>query len=163
MMTDGFHPIDLDQHFATCLRFRYETFVTSGGNSSFFGPEGQGSSEYEAFLRAFIARDAWSCVHLWRDGAIIGQMEMGPYKHDPSIGHVNLVYLIPEWRGKGIAGQLDPYAVSYFRKLGIDTLQLCVSESNAIALRYYAKHGWVDAGPRTDRIGVRFMRKAIFP
>lgn len=161
-MAVRFAPIDLAAHAATCIRFRKDASAISFNHEvAFFGGDDQGVERYLGVLRRRIEQDPWSCVHLWHGETIIGQMEMGPFKLDPAIGHVNLYYLVPEWRGKGISAQLDAYANTYLAAQGFAEIQLCVSPTNLRAIRYYEKHGWRDAGPREDDPSVRFMRKRV--
>jgi ribosomal protein S18 acetylase RimI-like enzyme len=72
---------------------------------------------------------------------IVGQIEMGKWRVDPAVGFVNLFYLIPTYRGRGLGGQLHAHAVDFLKQLGYRTARLCVSPTNVRAVRFYQKNG----------------------
>lgn len=100
-----------------------------------------------------------SCVHVWKGSAIIGQMEMGRFKGDPTIGYVNLYYLAPEYRNQGLGSFLDKYVVTFLASLGFRKARLNVSPTNRQAVSFYVKHNWKDLGPRPDHPEVHWMEK----
>ena len=57
-------------------------------------------------------------------------------------GYISFFYLLPENRGQGLGVQLIGKAVSVYRPLGRDTLQLVCSEKNQTALAFYKKYGF---------------------
>jgi ribosomal protein S18 acetylase RimI-like enzyme len=151
-----FAPIDMHLHRDQALSFREDSFYCSFGDTSGFHRD-----EYIAVLEARLARDPWSAVHAWLGERIVGQMEFGQFKPDPSIGYINLYYLIPEQRGQGIAGQLDAHATDHLTRRGHRRAHLSVSPSNTRALRYYARHGWTQVGPRPEAPNVVLMHKTL--
>ena len=155
-----FLPIDLDAHADICLRVREDSFVCSFGTGERFWAEaGPGGKKYLSRLKERMERLPGSCVHVWNDGEIIGQMEMRLDRDDPLAGYVNLFYLIPEHRGTGIAGELDRYAEEFFRGLGVRMARLSVTPSNTRALKYYRKNGWRLLGPHSDYPDAVMMEK----
>jgi ribosomal protein S18 acetylase RimI-like enzyme len=100
-----------------------------------------------------------SCVHVWKEDQIIGQIEMMLWKRDSSVGYVNLFYLTPEFRGHGFGQQLDRHATHFFKHLGCQSAHLNVSPTNQVAMRFYLKHGWVDLGQREDDPEVHYLEK----
>jgi GNAT superfamily N-acetyltransferase len=101
-----------------------------------------------------------SCVHVWKEDRIIGQIEMRRWRDDPSIGYVNLFYLVPEFRGQGLGQQLDQYASRFFKRLGCRSARLNASPTNRVAMSFYLKYGWVDLGPQKDAPDVHLLKKA---
>jgi len=99
--------------------------------------------------------------HVWRNGTIVGQLEMIVMNTPKRLGYVNLFYLVPEMRGPGLGDALHQHAVSLFRGMGVDCMRLSVSPSNGRALRYYRKHGWKDLGPRPDAPHVNLMELSL--
>lgn len=91
-----FLPIQLPTHSATCVRFTTDAFVCSFGDASRFT---SGSNhylkpdKYLKWLEEKIYIDPKSAVHIWQGETIIGQMELGRYKYDETIGWVHLYYL----------------------------------------------------------------------
>ncbi|MGM9578428.1 MAG: GNAT family N-acetyltransferase [Evtepia sp.] len=61
-------------------------------------------------------------------------------------GYISFFYLLPENRGQGLGVQLIGKAVSVYRPLGRDTLQLVCSEKNQPALAFYKKYGFQVTG-----------------
>ena len=110
-----FKPIDVEQTKELCVRFRADAFVCSFGSANrFFEADGNGAERYIQWLKRQMLDIPGSCVHIFENNKIIGQIEMGRWKKDASVGYVNLFYLIPEYRGQGLGAQLDEYADSFF-------------------------------------------------
>jgi ribosomal protein S18 acetylase RimI-like enzyme len=149
-------------HSKICISFCEDSFVVSFGEAKRFHEEdGKGSDRYLEWLKAKIIKDPESVVHVWEDNKIVGQIEMGRMKEDPSFGYVSRYYLIPEKRGQGFGALLDQHAMGYFKKLGLSKVRLSVSPSNAVAISFYKKMGWVDMGPRPGHPHVHLMEKKI--
>jgi ribosomal protein S18 acetylase RimI-like enzyme len=160
-MTLDFHPIDLDAHGDICLRFREDSFICSFGSGDRFWAEADPRGEkYLARLKERMEQLPGSCVHVWKSGEIVGQVEMWLDHDDSFAGYVNLYYMAPEHRGTGIADELDRYAEKFFRKLGVRKARLRVTSSNTRAIRYYRKHGWKPVGSHPDDPNVELMEKA---
>lgn len=157
-----FKPINLDFHVDYCIRFREDSFVVSFGDTKkFYEEDGRGAERYIEWLKAKIAKDPGLAVHFFLDDQIVGQIELGYLKDDPTCGYVNLYYLTPEVRGKGLGKSLDEYVVNYFKSRKIERLRLSVSPTNLPAITFYKKMGWRDLGPRQDHPEVHYMEKLI--
>ena len=65
---------------------------------------------------------------------------------DEGIGHIAFIYLIEEYRGRGLAVQLVGHAVGVYRNLGRKRLRLNVSPYNTVALNFYGKYGFSKVG-----------------
>lgn len=162
MESYSFKPVDISKHSQICITFRADSFIVSFGDAAkFYDEDGQGDQRYLEWLRGKISKDPASVMHFWHHDQIIGQIELATLRDDPAQGYVNLYYLAPEWRGKGIGAHLDSYAMSYFRQLGLSSARLSVSPTNQLAINYYLKMGWVDLGPRADHPEVNFMQKYV--
>jgi ribosomal protein S18 acetylase RimI-like enzyme len=155
-----FKPINLERHQDLCVQFRADSFVCSFGSAArFYEEDGHGAERYLQWLRQRIAEIPNSCVHVWKGEQIIGQMEMRRWKHDLSVGYVNLFYLIPKFRGQGLGQQLDRYAANCFKQLGCQSARLSVSPTNLAAMRFYLKQDWIDLGQREDAPEVQYFEK----
>jgi ribosomal protein S18 acetylase RimI-like enzyme len=155
-----FKPINLEQHQDLCVRFRADSFVCSFGSADrFYEEDGSGAAGYLQWLRQRIAEIPNSCVHVWQGEQIIGQIEMRRWKHNLSVGYVNLFYLIPEFRGQGLGQQLDQHAADFFKQLGCQSARLSASPTNLAAMRFYLKQGWIDLGQRDDALDVHYLEK----
>lgn len=153
-------PIDFEEHASVCVRFRRDSFVCSFGVDSFFEEAGPGGERYLEWTRARAARFPNGYVHAWIGGEIVGQMEL-QILEDPRIGYVSLFYLVEAMRGSGLGGELQRYALEFFRTQGVASAQLSVSPTNLRALGYYEKHGWRDLGPRPGRDFVHLMERDV--
>ena len=155
-----FRPIDLALHAELCLRYREDSFVCSFGSAErFHEHDGKGGIRYLQWLKNKLSENPFSCVHAWYKSQIIGQLEIGRWKEDATIGYVNLYYLIPEFRGKGKAPALDQYVTLFFTGLGLKRARLSVAPGNERAVRFYSRHGWRDLGPRPGAAEVHYMEK----
>ena len=153
MLENQFGPIefkiaDLEKHGEIAVQFRADSFVTSfGTEEAFWEEDGKGGERYLQWLKE-KSRGKFNVFHVWLDEQIIGQVEAGEFKYDPSWGYINLFYLIETHRGKGLANYLEEFATNYFQEMGLTRAKLSVSPSNKRAVRFYEKHGWMDMGPR---------------
>lgn len=154
-------PIDLDRHVETCLAFKRDTHLCSFGSlDGFFDDDGRGEERFVERLRRKIVEEPQSCLHVWKAEQIVGQLHLGRFV-DPSIGYINLLYVVPEWRGKGVAPRIEEYAAAYFRSRGFPAARLSVTAQNHRAIGFYLKQGWNDLGPRDDRPGTHSMEKVF--
>lgn len=155
-----FRPIDVDAHFDTCVRFRVDTHVCGFGSAEHFhGSDGRGVERYGDWLRQKTAALPGCLVHVWQGNEIVGQIEMGRLAGDLSIGYVNLFYLIPALRGRGLGALLEAYAWTFLGGLGCRSLRLSASPTNTPAWVFYERAGWQDLGPREDEPRVHLMQK----
>jgi GNAT superfamily N-acetyltransferase len=151
-----FKPIELEKHLEDAIRFREDSFICSFGDASRFKRD-----EYVGWLKDRAASDPWAAVHVWQDQQMIGQMALSPFIPDPSVGYVNLYYLVPEMRGKGVSAQLDEYAMSYLKGRGHLRAFLSVSLTNMRAISYYLRLGWIDRGSPSHSPELILMEKQI--
>jgi GNAT superfamily N-acetyltransferase len=156
-----FRPIDLSAHFRVCVEFICDTFVCSYGSAEGFHQMG-GEPAYRGGLKNLLEVFPEGCVHVWRDERIVGQIEMS-LRPDLGLVFLNLLYLVPSERGSGIGSDVHAYMVRTCADRGYARMQLSVSPTNHQAVRYYAKHGWRDLGPRPDRAYVHAMMLDVRP
>lgn len=149
-------PIELPRDAGICVHFRRDAYACSFNDADRFerecGKEGKFYIEWltnrkREFLPGF--------VHLWREGEIIGQVEVFP--RTGLRGFISLFYLVPSFRGSGISRVLDEYVRSVAVGLGLEKLELCVSPLNARAVGFYRKNGWRDMGPHPVHDGIHSM------
>jgi hypothetical protein len=75
----------------------------------------------------------------------------------PVRGYVNLFYLVPSARGRGLGQALHDHFVQFMRAGGAVAARLRVSPTNSRAIAYYLKHSWRDLGLRPDDDKVHVM------
>jgi GNAT superfamily N-acetyltransferase len=155
-----FRPIDFAAHAAVCVALRRDSFICSFGKDSFFEEAGPNGDHYIERLKLRAAKFPDGYVHVWRGDQIIGQMEM-QILDNPRVGYVNLFYLVEPYRGAGLSGELQDYAMEFCARHGTRIARLSVSPTNVRALAYYRKHGWRDLGPRPGHENVHLMERDI--
>lgn len=157
-----FEPIDLGSAAETAIAFRADSYVCSFGSAErFYEADGKGHERYLVWLRERMQSIPGSCVHVWSGATIIGQLEMGRLTGDPEIGYVNLYYLVPAYRNRGLGLRLDEYATAFLRGLGFRAARLNVSPTNEQAMRFYFKNGWRDLGLNPPHPEVHSMEKNL--
>jgi ribosomal protein S18 acetylase RimI-like enzyme len=154
-----FETMDLALHAHEAVALRRDSYVCSFGSDEAFGS----ADEYLAWLAERIAQQPAGHVHVWDGAAIIGQLEMSTLQSTPVRGYVNLFYLVPEARGRGLGDALHEYFLRFMRTGGAHVARLSVSPNNTRALAYYRKHGWRDLGPRSDDSTVHLMELVVAP
>lgn len=157
-----FEPIDLDSASEVAVAFRADSFVCSFGSADrFYEADRKGHERYLEWLRQRMQSIPGSCVHIWSGEAIVGQVEMGRLKGDPAMGYVNLYYLVPAYRCRGLGRRLDEYATIFLREMGFGVARLNVSPTNHQAMKFYLKNGWRDLGPHAQHPYVHVMEKRL--
>jgi ribosomal protein S18 acetylase RimI-like enzyme len=154
-------PIELPRDAQTCIAFRrdsyFESFGTQEGADAEMGADG---ALYLEKLRARIAEVPEGNCHLWQGERIVGQTEMR-VSDDPRMGYVNLFYLVPEWRHRGLGRVLHDHAVAVFTARGKRGLRLSVSRSNAAAIAFYRRLGWRRVGQRPNKETMDILELAL--
>ena len=139
-----FLPINIQQNFSTCINFRKDAYLCSFGHL-------EGSDEflcgYKARMTARKHESNWHYDHIWLEGNIIGQLEfhsqyLGQCGNFENTGYLNLIYLIPEYRGKGISGMAQQYVENVISTESCNQALLSVSRTNQRAIQHYVRHGW---------------------
>ena len=106
-------------------------------------PEGFVASPYLTAARNHLKKAPDSIVKLYMDEELAGLLELDPDRgKEEEKGWISLLYLRPEYRGKGLGIQLLGRAVMYFRAKGRTAIQLHVSKDNLAAQKFYRKHGF---------------------
>lgn len=159
-----FIPVDFQKHQELCLKFTADAFTCSFGDDSRFTSGSRHylkPEKYLEWLKEKIAAEPASSVHVWVGDKIVGQMELGSYRNDKTLGYVYLYYLIPEARGTGISKYLDQYACDFLRRGGYSKAILSVTKTNARALSYYRKMGWQELTISPDDPDAILMQKLL--
>jgi GNAT superfamily N-acetyltransferase len=139
-----FRPVQLPAHAAICLQFTADAYVCSFGDASRFL---SGShhylkpAKYLEWLQEKLTSAPASVVHVWLGDEIIGQMELGADRHDPTVGYVHLYYLVPHMRGKGVSRFLDEYACDFLLRAGHSKARLKRNEDKRTRAQLLQKTG----------------------
>ena len=145
-----FKNIDFEKDAELCIQFRADSYLISfGSTDAFFEKDGKGDQRYIAWLKDRIGA-TYAGFHIWHQDKIIGQIEMGRRLPEDQFGYINLYYLIPEMRGKGLSLEVEEFSMSYLKGLGFNRARLSVSPTNLRAINFYLKNGWKDLGQRNE-------------
>lgn len=150
-------PIDWNDAGA-CVRLRREMYVASfGGEDGLEEEMGPDNGLYLEQLRAKMSQLPQGNVHLWRDGEIVGQLEMRLLEDEDDVAYLSLIHVAREWRGHGLGKRLHAHAMQVSRDLGKRMVRLSVSQRNAAAMLFYRRLGWVVVGTRPNRLPMVVM------
>jgi ribosomal protein S18 acetylase RimI-like enzyme len=143
----------------TCVRLHREMYAASFGTEEGLEEEmGEANSLYLAQLREKLERWPEGNVHLWRDGRIVGQLEMRLLEdEDADVAYLSLIHVIAEYRGHGLGKLLHQHAMRVSGERGRRRMRLSVSRRNAAALRFYKRLGWSVTGTRPNRLPMAIM------
>ena len=109
----------------------------------------------EGFVPELYARSAarhaqehpGSVVRVLSGDRVVGLVELDPGRDEQSgCGWISLLYMLPEYRGRGWAIQLLGYAFWFYENHDRNTVRLHVSENNARAIAFYRRSGFVQLG-----------------
>ncbi|WP_170971470.1 GNAT family N-acetyltransferase [Peribacillus simplex] len=93
----------------------------------------------------------------------IGQMELQIREFEGTeIGYVNLFYLIPEYRSKGLGKELVRYAENFFRQFHVSEYYLRVSPDNQRGVRLYTNSSMMKIREENEKYPVWRMRKILY-
>ncbi len=134
-----FEFINVDEHFKTCVDFRRDSYFCSF--DTYLGYE-ESIVGYEARMREHISDNRWYYIHIWSSGELIGQLEFRSYSELPSTGYVHLIYLVPKYRGLGIAALAHEFISNALGSAGCKQVLLSVSQTNIRAIKHYTRFGW---------------------
>ncbi len=137
-----FEKIDFSKNLEVCVSFREDSHRVSFPDSDdwdrYWKP-----AEYVGWLKLHAVKYPDGAVHIWSGPTIIGQLE---FAYGGDNGHVNLYYLIPCERRKGLGRLAHDFICHTLLQHGCTTASLRVSPSNHRAVKFYARTGWQDQG-----------------
>jgi GNAT superfamily N-acetyltransferase len=94
------------------------------------------------------------------DGKPIGYAKLSPLVAPapaPQVGAMELrqIYVLRQWHGQGVADRLMEWALDLTRAKGSPEIYLTVFDHNQRAKRFYARHGFVEVGHCSFKLGDR--------
>jgi GNAT superfamily N-acetyltransferase len=112
--------------------------------------EGLSQTEHTASWHANLLKHAVSghkrLLIAAEDQNIIGLVRIGPESGSSEVGLVYLLYVLPEYWGRGVGKALMSAAMDELRDLGIRVATLWVLRDNQRARRFYERLGWQPDG-----------------
>lgn len=134
-----FKEINLERDFEICVEARRDAYWCSFDSYDGFAEFICG---YRERIRERLGQAEWHYLHVWVDGKIVGQLEFRGLSDEPDTGYVQLIYLFPEYRGTGLATELQTYIRHQLLDAGCKWAMLSVSRTNQRALNHYRRFGW---------------------
>jgi len=81
--------------------------------------------------------------YVWReDGRLVGNVTITP-EEEEGVWSMSNVAVLPEYRGRGIGGQLVDVAIAHIRRRGGRRIFLDVRHDNALAVALYQRRGFI--------------------
>ncbi|MGG0788675.1 GNAT family N-acetyltransferase [Peribacillus simplex] len=153
-----FRTIDTDKDKDIIIKFRKDSYVVSFGSEDGFGDE----KTYLQRMKERVRKFPDGQVIIEKDQEPIGQMELQIREYEGTeIGYVNLFYLIPDYRSKGLGKELVHYAENFFRQFNVSEYHLRVSPENGRAIRLYTKSGMMKIREENEKYLVWRMSKTL--
>lgn len=153
-----FRTIDTDKDKDIIIKFRKDSYVVSFGSEDGFGDE----NTYLQRMKERVRKFPDGQVILEKDQEPIGQMELQIREYEGTeISYVNLFYLIPEYRSKGLGKELVRYAENFFRQFNVSEYHLRVSSDNQRAIRLYSNSGMMKIREENEKCPVWRMSKSL--
>lgn len=121
-------------------QFKRDTVQAVMGDAALFDVWFPAERSYASYLERCRALDPASCVLVNVDGAVAGALHLNV--HDNGNGHLNNIYLKPEWRGKGVGERMMAYAEAFFKKHGCRRAYLKTHPDATKVVAFYKRMGW---------------------
>lgn len=134
-----FKQIIIERHFDFCYEFRRDSHFCSFGTYDGYK---ESVIDYQKKIRQRLKDPNWHYLHIWCDDKIIGQLEFKLFSFLESTGYVQLIYVIPEFRGHGVADAAEALIAQRLKAQGCQQAVLSVSHENERAIRHYRRFGW---------------------
>ena len=100
--------------------------------------------------RSYLQRAAEDTLYQFvaeADGRVVGACDISP-RQAVGFTHVGVLgmFVLPEWRGRGIGSRLLAACLTAARRAGLERIELEVYADNEAAIRLYEAHGFVREG-----------------
>lgn len=153
-----FCPLDLQRDAGLYYEARKEAWVDIHGSLQYF--------DGNAFLSDAMAHWTYDCRSVMR--AMLGDTYAGILQldlrrdADKGVGYIPFFYMTPEFRKRGLGVQMLGQAVSTYRPMGRNRLQLRCAPDNLVAQRFYKRYGFRKVGEAAGtRVPLDMMEKFI--
>ena len=132
--------VDPGQHRALYERCYADAWMAAHGNLVGFEP-----APYYHAARDHYRRDSGAISLLYDGDSFAGLIDLDIARGEHAgYGWVSLLYLCPEYRGRGLGVQLLGRAVTRYRTLGRGAVRLYAAEDNTAALAFYRANGFTE-------------------
>jgi GNAT superfamily N-acetyltransferase len=108
--------------------------------------------EHERIWTRLIAHEQLAVFVAERDGRVIGFVNVGPCRDDPTIGELFAIYVRPATLGTGAGLALMESGARWLRERWPEAV-LWVADENPRARRFYELYGWAtDGASKSDEV-----------
>ena len=104
-------------------------------------------------LSELKASPGWENFTAFHNAEIAGNIMVFISPENSKIGIIEDLFVLPEWRRRGIARYLLHTALAYFQKQGIERVQLELWSANKNAWRLYQKFGFTEVDETEIALG----------
>lgn len=139
-----FKHVNLDAHLDLCLAFRQDAHRISFGTHQDFS-----ANETKDWFNSLAKDFPDGFLHAVLGDEIIGQLEFRSALNDNQgevFGYINLFYLQPNYRQRGLGQLMHDYVLDKFRLDNCSHAYLRYIPGNHLAERFYRKNGWQASG-----------------
>ncbi|MCS3454778.1 GNAT superfamily N-acetyltransferase [Aeromonas sp. BIGb0405] len=142
-------PACLDLYPEFALACHRDAWCISHGSVAGFD-----EAQTRVWLDTLTREQPQGLLHLWRHHSPIGQLELAPAmaRMDGSLGgYIYLLYLVPQWRGRGLGRWLLEQALQRIRAAGSTSAGLRYVPTHLAAECFYLRQGWRKEGRADER------------
>lgn len=133
----SYRTINLDTDKELVVANRRDSFLVSFGDLSGMGSD----EEYVDWLKMRLGKFPEGALLAFDGVQCVGHIEF-VLREAGKVGHVNLYYVLPEYRGQGYGRELHQYMENVFRQKGARRMELRVSPTNRRAVGFYERMGF---------------------
>ena len=153
-----FQPLPLPQEKEQYLSARWDGWMASHGSI-----DGFDGDKFLAAAEKNSAHDQNSVVLALLGDTPVGVLQMDwEQEAELRVGRVPFLYMMPEFRSKGLGVQLLGHAVCTYRAMGRQYLRLRCAPENGQAQKFYRSHGFCKIGEEPGGTGrLDIMEKYI--
>jgi GNAT superfamily N-acetyltransferase len=151
-------PAYLDLYPEFALACRRDAWCINHGNTTGFDEQ-----QTRVWLDTLAREQPQGLLYLWHHDSPIGQLELAPAmaRMDGSLGgYIYLLYLVPQWRGRGLGRWLLEQALQQIRAAGSTSAGLRYLPTNLAAEPFCLRQGWRKEGP-VDEQGQLLVKDLI--
>ncbi|MFM4962539.1 GNAT family N-acetyltransferase [Aeromonas bivalvium] len=137
-------PVSQDPYPAFTLACHRDTWRIGHGSDAGFDER-----QTRAWLHALARQRPHGLLHLCHHLCPIGQLALAPvmvHQDGSRRGHIHLIYLVPQWRGRGLGCWLLAQALQRIRAAGCTSASLRCLSANLAAERFCLRQGWRKEG-----------------
>ncbi|MDQ6596478.1 GNAT family N-acetyltransferase [Bacillus salipaludis] len=153
----NFRIIDIEKDKDLLIKFRKDTYIHSFGTDEGFDEIG-----YINRMEERVNKCPSGQLIVEEDNTPIGQIGLGIVDYcGTQIGYINLIYLLSDYRGKGLGKDLITNAENFFRDMNVSEYHLRVSSTNQRAIQLYTNSGMVKLREENKGQPVLRMKKIL--